>query len=107
MSHLLNTPQFKYPFHVMNGSIHCVEQDSPDDHLQNAVTVMRYRKGDRSALPEFGIPDPTFRMGGIHPEEIEQAVRTWEPDVDIQTVRNILDQAGNHQLNIDIAGHKE
>lgn len=99
----LLTPQFKLPFRVVNGGVDCVEQDSVDDVYQNAVVVMRYRQGDRSALPDFGIPDPTFSEGRTRTQEVMAAVRTWEPDAEVEMVHDIITNEGTHTIEVAVS----
>jgi esterase/lipase superfamily enzyme len=103
MADLVNTPQFAFPFRVVNGMPAVVEQDSGTDYYQNAVVVMRYRAGERTAIPEFGIPDPALRENGVDPGEIIQAVTTWEPDIDVDVIKSaILDGVENVDVPITI-----
>lgn len=97
----LLSPQFAIPFRVTNGEVACVEQDAPEDILQNAVVVIRYRKGDRSALLDFGISRPEFREGGADLDDIIAAVKQWEPEVDVHIVREALDDQGDDRVSIE------
>lgn len=105
MAHLLEeleTPQFSLPFRMQGSSVACHEQDSPEDVLQGAVTVLRYRQGERSAKPEFGIPDPVLLEGGISLAEITSAVARYEPEVDLSIVRQVIDENGEDILHINM-----
>lgn len=106
MSHLL-TPQIQYPFRIQGGEVSCIEQDSSDDIFQNAITVMRYREGERSNLPEFGIPDPVFAQNGISGDTIATAVRRWEPDATVEEIDSVINNAGEHKLDLNIIANRE
>lgn len=101
MAHLVNTPQFQVPFHLHNGEVAVVEQDSAEDRTQNATTVMRYTKGQRTAIPEFGVPDFAMRQDGMNADELTQAVLTWEPDVDVEVVKEII-ESGVETAEVEI-----
>jgi phage baseplate assembly protein W len=94
MADLLNSiPQLAAPFNIVGDSVSTVEQDSEADITQNAEIVLRYTKGERQALPEFGIPDLAFRENGIKPEEVIADVKKWEPDATIEVVAEVINQA--------------
>src|SRR4051794_13340525 len=82
MADLVMTPYFQIPFKITRGRIGVVEQDTDDEVVQTATTVLRYERGQRIALPEYGISDQALRMGGADTREIEQAVAAWEPRLD-------------------------
>lgn len=105
MAHLLDeleTPQFSLPFRIEGGSVTCHEQDSAEDHLQNAVVVLRYQHGKRSAKPEFGIPNPVLHENGISLGELVNAVARYEPDVDVNIVRSLIDENGEDIIHINL-----
>lgn len=93
MALLVSTPQLAVPFDMgLDGLVATVEQDSPQDRLQNAVAVLRYERGQRTALPDFGLPDQALRENGASFNEIVAAVRTWEPDVTVELISQAFDQ---------------
>lgn len=92
MAHLVNTPQLKFPMQITdNGVVLVVEQDSFEDRVQNAVICLRYQKGQRTMLPEFGLPDQAFRQGGANMNDIVSSILQWEPDVDPVVVGQAMD----------------
>lgn len=97
MADLLITPQITLPFRVVGGAVVQHEQDTFEDITQNAVVVMRYTKGDRTADPEFGIPDLTFHMGPIDPRSLANTIQNYEPEVTAEVVQKVL---GTGQLDI-------
>jgi phage baseplate assembly protein W len=59
----LNTPQIAFPFEILpNGTVREVEQDTLDEIAISIGIILRFPLGSRAELPNFGIPDPTFRL---------------------------------------------
>ena len=93
-------PHFAHPFRFEDGRAVVVDQNSDDDVWTCVGTIVRYLKGDRLAVPDFGIPDPTFTEGRIDTEKIRVAVEKWEdragvviteaPDRFDELVRHVL-----------------
>lgn len=78
---MLDRPHFDLPFRfnpVTNLPAE-VEQGSLQEVSNSAEVVLRFRKGEREELPEFGIEDPTFSEGDIDLESIRNDVLFWEP----------------------------
>jgi predicted component of type VI protein secretion system len=73
------TPHFTIPMQMSGDRVAVVEEDSEDEVMQGAAMVPRYIKGQRTALPDFGINDQTHRMGGPDLAGIRSAINTWEP----------------------------
>lgn len=103
MADLLTTPQLSLPFRVSGNDVVCHEQDSTEDITQNAITIMRYTQGERSALPEFGIPDQALQQNGADMTEITEAVRRWEPEATVSLVHR-LNVEGVDQVDLEIGG---
>jgi predicted component of type VI protein secretion system len=64
------------------GEFHVLEEDSEEEIIQTATTVLRYERGQRTAIPEYGISDPALRHGGADNREIHQAIEAYEPRLD-------------------------
>lgn len=75
----VDIPHFRLPVQVHDGRFAVVEQDSLDEIGQCAETVLRYPLGHRLDLPDFGLSDQAFGMGGADMVEIGEAIETWEP----------------------------
>lgn len=98
MADLVNTPQLKFPMQMTaSGRVMLVEQDSFEDRVQNAIICLRYERGQRTAIPEFGLPDQAMRQGGADLSEIVSAVLQWEPDIDPAVIERILSSTGTTQ----------
>jgi phage baseplate assembly protein W len=75
----IQIPHFSLPFRIHNGSAVVVEQDSTDEILDCVQAICSYPAGSRPEQPDFGIPDQTFRQGGVDTDAIAAAVDQWEP----------------------------
>jgi phage baseplate assembly protein W len=74
-------PQFSFPFRLQNDGTApvVVEQDSDDDIVDCVEVLLRTERGSREELPDYGIPDQAFKMGGADYEVLEEAISRWEP----------------------------
>jgi phage baseplate assembly protein W len=102
----LNTPQFAFPFRLVRGEIEEIEQDTEEEIIQNAEIVIRYPKGYRSAMPEFGLFLQELRQGGADLNQIASSVRTWEPAATIEVVRQALTADGLDTIEITLGTDK-
>lgn len=102
----LVNPHFDLPFRFTSttGKPAEVEQGSLAEVVNCVQAVVRYHKGDREVLPEFGIQDPTFTTGDIDLEAIKSEIDKWEPRAKVvlseayssydEGIRTILLEAG-------------
>lgn len=72
-------PHLSVPLRLAGDRLATVEQDSLEEVGQCVETICRYPVGSRPELPEFGIPDFTFRPVPISPTELADAIGEWEP----------------------------
>jgi len=72
-----------------------VEQGSADEIAQCVEAILRTPLGWRDDLPELGLPDQTFRMGGADPSVVARALDTYEPRADVLVTEapDLLDAA--------------
>ena len=99
----VTTPHFALPFRFIAGTAAVTEQDSTEEVMDCVQAIVRYTHGDRTELPEFGLPDLLFTTGDIDTELIDQLIQEWEPRAESlseeipdeydQTIRHILIQA--------------
>lgn len=82
---MATTPHLKIPFEVNDGQVAVVEQDSIDDVTGCVFSVLATERGTRPELPEFGLADPTFRLGGVDLDELRDVVEEWEPRAEVFT----------------------
>lgn len=72
-------PHLRFPFQVPGSSVPVLEQDTVDEIAQCAELIWRTPLGFRIELPEFGVRDQTFALGGVDKEELMMALAQWEP----------------------------
>lgn len=72
-------PQFSLPLRLVGTDLLEVEQDTDEEISDCVEMVLRTTLGQRPTLPDFGIADPTFTLGGADLEALRLAVETWEP----------------------------
>lgn len=106
MADLVNTPQLAFPFRISGRDVAVVEQDTATDREQNAEVVIRYTIGERTAVPDFGIPDQAMRERGVDPQEIASHIAIWEPDVETEIVESLIEN-GLQGATIDLDGGEE
>lgn len=89
----IDIPHFEFPFQLAgDGRSASVEEQDTVEEIRDCVELIcRTPVGHRVELPEFGVPDLTFRQieaDGIDAADLEAAIETWEPRVDV-----LVDQA--------------
>jgi len=86
-------PHFSIPFRF-DGSRGVVvnEQDSDEEMMDCAETILRYEIGQRREKPEFGIPDQTFAEPEPDISLIQEALVKWEPRMELTVEGPILDK---------------
>lgn len=75
------TPHLALPVRYVNGRVVTVEQDSDAEIAQAVEVILRFEPGMRPELPDFGVPDQTFRVGGVDRDAIVKAIEKFEPRV--------------------------
>ena len=89
----MSTPHFSFPFRIEGGSASVVEQDDPEELEQNVFVLLLTEEGERMEVPDFGVPDPTFRTG-IDAEAISAIAERWDERVQVWaggTIRNMIE----------------
>jgi phage baseplate assembly protein W len=82
---MTRVPHFDLPFRfgVTAGQLGvaaiAVEQDTQDDVTNCVEIVLRYPRGFRSDVPEFGIQDQTLTQQPIALDDMAAAITRWEP----------------------------
>jgi hypothetical protein len=79
----VDVPHFDLPFRFDHGAAAVNEQDSLDDIAVCVEAIVRYEQGQRPELPEFGIPDYTFRQGDFDTDDLQDAIEVWEERADL------------------------
>ena len=76
---MTDVPHFAYPFRFASPQVAVNEQDALDEIADCVLTTLLYPQGFRVDLPEFGLPDPTFRVPSPDLDEIRTVIEVWEP----------------------------
>jgi phage baseplate assembly protein W len=95
---MIENPHFDYPFRFgADGHAICLEQDDPDEIRNCVVVLLKTPIGTRMDVPDFGVPEQLFRMGGIREEIVLNALRAWEPraayTMTLDTIRDLAQVA--------------
>lgn len=79
------TDLISYPFRFAgSGKVAVVEQGSDEAAAEQIAALILTRTSERDLCPDFGITDPTGH--GLDGADLEAAVTTFGPDVDITSV---------------------
>lgn len=85
---MTDTPHFAVPFR-RGRSIAAVDQDSDEDLLACVWAICSTEIGSRDEAPEFGVEDLAFQSEETVRTEVIEAVREWEPRVEIAMTTEI------------------
>jgi hypothetical protein len=77
-------PRFAFPMRKAGSRLASVEQDSEEEVVQSAKLTLRYARGDRTALPDFGLPDQALRENGADLGVIRATISTWDDRADAE-----------------------
>jgi phage baseplate assembly protein W len=95
-------PHFAFPFERgADGKVKVVEQDTPEHVMACENVIVRCPRGYRLDRPEFGWPFPTFRNAPIDVNELEAALRKFEPRSRVSAFE-YADVADNARRNITV-----
>lgn len=95
MSHINgkpDVPHFDYPFRFLSdGHAATVEQDTDDDHLAQAMAILKTPLGFRMELPEFGVAEHVFDELplGHATEDYRVALEMW---MDSDALEDIIEE---------------
>ena len=95
----VENPHFQLPFRFggINGAAFVNEQDSIEDVVQCVETIIQYPIGSRFDVPDFGIPDVTFKSSSkaeIVPDQVKTSILQWEERAaqDVEGIDVLSDQ---------------
>lgn len=83
-----DVPHFSLPLRYLGGKPAVNEQDSWDDVYDSCQAVVRFHKGDRDDMPEFGITPLEFtdsNDGFDAATILEAEVSEWEPRINLHS----------------------
>jgi hypothetical protein len=80
------TPKLAFPFELSATGrfAKVVEQDSDEEIEACLEVLLRTVQGTREEVPDYGIPDQTFRQGGVSRPQIMNAIHTWERRANVE-----------------------
>ncbi|HSZ70256.1 MAG TPA: hypothetical protein VK756_07830 [Solirubrobacteraceae bacterium] len=93
MAESLEVPVMKWPFRMggFNSSeIAYVEQDTPEEVAQCVAMVFSVEQGALVDAPKLGLPDPTFRIGGVSEATLLAVAQRWEPRAALNLTRDTI-----------------
>jgi hypothetical protein len=84
------------------------EQGSADEIFDAVSAIVRFRRGDRIDLLDFGITEQLFREGGFDLDLLVAEVLEWEPRAQID-ISNIPDRYEElfESIRMDIRSREE
>lgn len=89
-----NAPHFDLPFRLStkDDAVQCVEQDDAKDVFNCVNCIVRYPRGSRLEVDDFGVDEMLFQ-NNPNPEVLLQQVRLHESRADLETVHEFWDLA--------------
>jgi phage baseplate assembly protein W len=88
-----------HPFRLgPTGSFAVVEQSSDTAVAEALAVLLLTKRGERSLVPQFGIPDPTFDV--LDTEALNLALATFGPLITVESVEVRVDAAGNANMDV-------
>ena len=89
----METPRTGWPFRM--GGINAdqivfVDQDDPVEVEQCVAAVFSVTQGDLVDEPKLGLPDPTFRDGGVRENTLVSVAQRWEKRAVVTFTRDEL-----------------
>lgn len=98
-------PHFALPFRFEHGTFTTVEQDTLDEVVQNVEVLLGTIKGDRLAVPDFGINDPVFGpiSTAASSAELEDVISTYEPRARVVITEGGHDALGQRDLRVAVS----
>ena len=72
-------PHFDLPFRLEARKFAVVEQDTQEDVYNCVEAILRTTVGTRWYVPNFGIPDPTFRISPMDARQLYSQISLNEP----------------------------
>jgi phage baseplate assembly protein W len=85
-------PHFAIPFRFgVRGAV-VNEQDTETEILDCVEVILRYDQGLRPEKPDFGVPDLTFSSPAPDINQVQKAIDTWEPRLEMTVEESVLDK---------------
>jgi hypothetical protein len=91
---VVETPHFDFPFNLSARGADVVEQDTVDDVGNCVVAILNTHITTRDFVPEFGIPDISFRVYPLDADVLLTMIGDQEPRA-LMTGREQIDRTDN------------
>jgi hypothetical protein len=91
----LDVPVMEWPFRMAgfnSSEIAFVEQDSPAEVAENVAMVFSVEQGTLVDAPKLGLPDPSFKTGGVSEATLVSVAHRWEPQAALYFTRDQIVQ---------------
>jgi|SRR5580704_12481810 hypothetical protein len=95
MGESLEAPCMVWPFRMggyNQSEIPFIEQDEPEEVAECVAMVFSVEQGSLIDAPRLGLPDPTFRTGGVSEATLVAVAQRWEPRATLHFSRDQLVQ---------------
>jgi len=101
-------PHLVAPLQVVGGRFLAVEQDTDEEVAVCVRNICAFEQGYRHEDPDFGIPDPTFRVMPIDTNAIAQALADYEDRAQVNITQELTpDGAVTLRLEVDVPASEE
>lgn len=106
MATVVRSPHFSLPLRFLRGGCPVLEQDSTEEIQQCGEIALRYERGQRTGLPDFGVPDQAMLQGGANLVEITAAVTQHDTRVAASADREQIIKRGVDKVRVTIGGNR-
>jgi hypothetical protein len=106
MAEPLEAPVLQWPFQMSGfnqSEIAMVEQDSSEEIAECVAMVFSVEEGSLVDAPELGLPDPSFKAGGVSEDTLVAIAQRWEPRATLAFSSDTLVQLAQ-VVNVEVAG---
>lgn len=93
-------PHLKVPFQIAGRAALTVAEDSIEEVIQNVSVIVSTRRGERLAVPDFGISDPVFE-DEVDIAEMQAAIEQWEERALVRIARH--EPTSEHRVSVAVA----
>lgn len=80
---MTDIPHFDLPFRYVGSAPVVAEQDSLADIINCVEAILLTVEGQRTEIPEFGIPDQVFQVQPLHLDAVLASVLAFEPRANV------------------------
>ena len=99
---MVRSPHFSLPFRFAKGGCPVLEQNSLPEIQQCGEVAMRYERGQRTALPEFGVPDQAMLQKGANLAEISSSITEHDDRIAAHADRDQIIKRGLDKVRVTL-----